>query len=178
MMKEKKKNFFGVLVVIAVLVVFAGFVVSNRNGLESAQAKASESATESELIDATGEIQEINSEMDSYFYPEITVKKGVPVRWIITAEEADLNFCNNKISIPGLGITKSLTAGENVIEFTPTESGTIPYSCWMGMIQSKITVLENGDTVLETPEPDTAEDVEESETGLPAAGGCCGAGSL
>ena len=42
--------------------------------------------------------------------------------------------------IPEYGIQKGLAPGDNVIEFTPTETGTFPYSCWMGMIRSSITV--------------------------------------
>ena len=30
--------------------------------------------------------------------------------------------------------------GENVIEFIPKETGSIQYSCWMGMITGKINV--------------------------------------
>jgi plastocyanin domain-containing protein len=33
--------------------------------------------------------------------------------------------------------------GENIIEFTPSEIGEIPFTCWMGMIKSKITVIED-----------------------------------
>ena len=32
--------------------------------------------------------------------------------------------------------------GENVIEFTPGETGTISYTCWMGMIRGTITVTD------------------------------------
>ena len=32
--------------------------------------------------------------------------------------------------------------GENVIEFTPTNTGTVRYSCWMGMIQGNIFVTD------------------------------------
>lgn len=174
-MKENRSKLMGVLAIVAVVVVFAGLLMSNRNGLKSAQAKAAESSVEKELTEATDEVQEIKSEMDSYSYPEITVTKGVPVRWTITVDEADLNFCNNKISIPGLGITKSLEVGENVIEFTPTESGMIPYSCWMGMIQSKITVVEEGEDVLEPSQSDSVEEQGDTGTVLPPTGGCCAA---
>ena len=30
--------------------------------------------------------------------------------------------------------------GKNVITFTPEHSGTLPYTCWMGMIRGVITV--------------------------------------
>ena len=36
-----------------------------------------------------------------------------------------------------------VTEGDTVIEFTPTSSGTFPFSCWMGMIRSKITVVDD-----------------------------------
>ena len=32
--------------------------------------------------------------------------------------------------------------GKNVITFTPEQSGTLPYTCWMGMIRGVITVEE------------------------------------
>ena len=34
--------------------------------------------------------------------------------------------------------------GDNIIEFTPTEAGTYTYSCWMGMLRSKIYVVNPG----------------------------------
>ena len=66
----------------------------------------------------------------------------MPVRWTISAESRVLNGCNNALVIPEFGIQKTLEAGENVIEFTPQEGGVFPYSCWMGMIRSTITVVE------------------------------------
>lgn len=73
-------------------------------------------------------------------YQPITVKKGVPVKWIISISEEDIYGCNETMVIPSYGIEKKLLPGENVIEFTPTETGIISYSCWMNMIRSKITV--------------------------------------
>jgi len=51
-----------------------------------------------------------------------------------------LNGCNNEIIIPDYKIRQKLELGENIIEFTPTNTGTITYTCWMGMISSNITV--------------------------------------
>jgi hypothetical protein len=45
--------------------------------------------------------------------------------------------------------------GENVIEFTPDKTGRFAYSCWMGMIRSSITVVAEGGTIADIPEPDT-----------------------
>ncbi len=70
----------------------------------------------------------------------IIVKAGVPLKWTIRIAASDLNGCNNAIVIPGWGIKKKLVPGDNIIEFTPVKAGALGYSCWMGMIRSKITV--------------------------------------
>jgi hypothetical protein len=70
----------------------------------------------------------------------IIVKAGVPLKWTIRIAASDLNGCNNAIVIPGWGIKKKLVPGDNIIEFTPVKAGAIGYSCWMGMIRSRITV--------------------------------------
>lgn len=87
-------------------------------------------------------IQVINSELKSDEYPAIVVKKGIPVKWNLKASEENLNDCNNAIVIPKLKIEKKLYVGDNFIEFTPSESGEIVYTCWMGMIKSKIKVVD------------------------------------
>lgn len=86
--------------------------------------------------------QVVQTELDYGSYEAIEVKKGIPVRLIIYAEREKINGCNNEIIIPEYNITKGLSVGENVIEFTPTKEGMISYSCWMGMIRSSILVKE------------------------------------
>lgn len=90
----------------------------------------------------TGNEQDITTTLGRSYTP-ITVQKGIPVKWTIKAEKANINGCNNKMQIPKFNITKQLVPGDNVIEFTPTASGTVPYSCWMGMIKSTITVVND-----------------------------------
>lgn len=96
----------------------------------------------------TDNVQVVTTKLSPGKYEPITVQKGIPVKWIIKAEKKDINGCNNEIYIPKFNIQKKLEPGDNVIEFTPTESGTFAYSCWMGMIRSKITVVDgaNGGT--------------------------------
>lgn len=89
------------------------------------------------------DVQLVTTGLNPGQYEPIIVQKGVPVQWTIQAEKGDINGCNNSIIIPKLGIQKDLAVGDNVIEFTPEESGTIPFSCWMGMIRSKITVVDD-----------------------------------
>ncbi len=88
--------------------------------------------------------QVINSTLSSGRYPNITVQAGIPVKWVIDAPGGSINGCNNRMLIGDYGIEYSFQPGENVIEFTPVETGTVQYSCWMGMIRGTITVVEAG----------------------------------
>ncbi|MDR2750652.1 MAG: sulfite exporter TauE/SafE family protein [Clostridiales bacterium] len=88
-------------------------------------------------------VQTVNSTLQSGKYPAITVSAGVPVKWVIEAPQGSINGCNNRIIIPEYNIEHQFKLGENVIEFTPTEAGKFAYSCWMGMIRSSITVVDD-----------------------------------
>jgi len=91
----------------------------------------------------TGNIQTVTTKITSDSFKQIIVQKGIPVKWTINANESDLNDCNNAMDIPKFKIEKKLVIGKNLVEFTPKESGEIPYSCWMGMIKSKIIVVDD-----------------------------------
>ena len=93
-------------------------------------------------ITASGDMQYVNSELDFGTYPEITVYSGIPVKWTINVPEEVINGCNYKMVISTYGITHEFTPGENVIEFTPEEPGTVQYTCWMGMINGKINIID------------------------------------
>ena len=69
-----------------------------------------------------------------------TIKKGQPVKWIINS--ATSLSCAAYLVVPKYGISKSLRSGENIITFTPTETGEIPFSCSMGMYRGKFIVVE------------------------------------
>lgn len=130
----------------AVLVVVLGVSMLN-NGLNLAGISTSYGANSAEAVEAQMQngVQEVTIQLESGSYVPIIVEKGTKVRWIINAEKGSLNGCNNKIIAREYGIEQTLSLGENVIEFTPTEVGTYAYSCWMGMIRSKIYVVEPGD---------------------------------
>jgi len=93
----------------------------------------------SEPVYANG-YQEIRMEVNRYgFMPStFTLKKGVPVKWIINGKE--LTGCNDAIQVPALGLEFDVQKGEQTIEFTPPEAGTIRWSCWMGMIRGSFIV--------------------------------------
>ncbi|MDR1917142.1 MAG: sulfite exporter TauE/SafE family protein [Synergistaceae bacterium] len=92
----------------------------------------------------SGAVQEVTTSLTRYGrYQPITVSAGVPVRWTIHAEQGTINGCNNTMIIPAFNMRKRLNVGDNVVEFTPSKPGVYPYSCWMGMIRSTITVVED-----------------------------------
>lgn len=47
---------------------------------------------------------------------------------------------NNEIVLPQYNKQIKLQAGENIMEFTPTEKGTFTYTCRMGMLKNTITI--------------------------------------
>ncbi len=89
----------------------------------------------------TGNVQEVRMTQGGTGYSpnQFTVKKGSPVRWIINS--TNQYTCASFISMPAYKISKPLKAGENIIEFTPTKTGDIPFSCSMGMYRGKFTVI-------------------------------------
>jgi len=107
---------------------------------ESSEKNRTISRDSSESGAKKGEQQVIEMHVvNSGFSPAtLKIKKGIPVKWVIKGDQ--LSGCTNKIIVPSLKISKSLVAGDNIIEFTPTKSGTIPFSCWMGMVQGKFIV--------------------------------------
>jgi hypothetical protein len=68
-------------------------------------------------------------------------KKGVPVRWVIDVKQ--MSGCTSSILMEKFGIRKNLQKGENIIEFTPTEAGEIPFSCGMKMVWGKFIITDN-----------------------------------
>ena len=118
-------------------------------------------------------VQIIESTLTGGRYPNITVTAGIPVRWIIQVPKGALNGCNYRMLLNTYGITHTFSEGENIIEFTPEKTGTVPYTCWMGMIRGNIFVT---DGTGEAPEISDAQ----PDTGTSGFGGsgmgCCGGG--
>ena len=134
----------------AVLVVVLGIIMLSRGlalsgvslpSLTSATT-ASTAALTTTAVPAADGVQNITSTLTSRGYPNITVKKGVPVVWNLQAASNVINGCNQTLVLSKFGLRVNLQAGDNIIQFTPTQSGTIQYSCWMGMQTGKITVVD------------------------------------
>ena len=88
------------------------------------------------------DVQHVTTTLKPNGYEDITVKAGIPVEWIIEADESSLNGCNNEIRIPEYGLDVKLKPGENKITFLPEKTGDYLYSCWMGMLRATIHVVE------------------------------------
>lgn len=88
-------------------------------------------------------VQTAEFDLDYDSYADIVVQRGVPTRLVIHADENKLTGCNNRVVSREFGFDVTLTAGDNVIEFTPEREGEYVYTCWMNMIKNHIRVVEN-----------------------------------
>lgn len=122
-------------------------------------------------------VQVVEAKLAPSKYPSIMVQKEIPVRFNIQADDASLNGCNETVEFPKFNIERKLEAGDNIIEFTPGETGTITYTCWMGMIRGQIRVVDSLDGAAPASVPATTGADPGPETSLtPASGGCCSVG--
>lgn len=101
----------------------------------------SSSSTNQEAVRIENGVQIVRMNVNANGYtPEtFTVKKGIPVKWIINGE--NIYGCQGSLLSPKIQVRAILNPGENIIEFTPTEAGVVPFSCSMGMYRGQFTVI-------------------------------------
>ncbi len=91
---------------------------------------------------ASGGVQiiKMNANSRGYTPSNLKVKVNVPVRWEIT--DTGTSGCTNAVIANGLfgGQIPLIPGKTSVKEFTPTQTGTYRFSCWMGMIKGTIEV--------------------------------------
>lgn len=94
------------------------------------------------LTQQTQEYQTIKMNVSSMsFQPDhFTVKKGIPVKWEIDGTKA--SGCTKSIRVPQFNINADIGGKKQTLEFTPTGSGNVEFSCWMGMVRGIITVQD------------------------------------
>lgn len=69
----------------------------------------------------------------------INVEEGFPLTLIFRRK--DKQGCGDKVVFPSLGITRNLPIGKPVtIKITPDETGSIAFTCGMGMYKGNIVV--------------------------------------
>lgn len=104
-----------------------------------------------------------------------TVKKGIPVKWLIQANEP--YSCAASIVMAKYNIRKNLVAGQNEIDFTPTETGIIRFSCSMGMYTGSFNVVDGNNKSVNVISPAKAAAPSVSSGGTcGGGGGGCGCG--
>lgn len=130
-------RFTGVLVVLlAVFNISNGFTLMNLGGSVK-------------VVPSTGvvsdEVQEIRmTESDRGYTPNVLhIKPNMKTRWVVNATNP--YSCASQLTAPSIGVQKQLEQGENIIEFISPASGTIKFSCSMGMYSGQIIIDADGD---------------------------------
>jgi uncharacterized protein len=86
------------------------------------------------------QVVRMNQIANGYVPNRFTVKRGIPVKWIIDSQNA--YTCAASIRMPAFGISAYLKSGQNVITFTPTQAGTYRFTCSMGMYSGSFDVID------------------------------------
>nr|MCR5754994.1 sulfite exporter TauE/SafE family protein [Acetatifactor sp.] len=129
------------IITVMVIMLSGGPVLKRLN--ENASLNDAAVTGEKEIVDS---VQVINSTLSPGKYPDITVQAGIPVKWVIDAPAGSVNGCNYIMLLKEYGIEHEFTEGENIIDFTPMKSGTVQYTCWMGMVRGNIFVTDANET--------------------------------
>lgn len=141
-----------ILKVSAALVLLLGLIMIN-NGLALTGSSYDFSSLKNRLIGTTVNssnqtiivdgVQEIKMTIDNTNWsPEVFVlKRGMPARWIIDAKKLP---CATEIYVHEYGLDIKLNIGINTVEFTPNRSGTVKWTCWMGMVSGNFIVTDDG----------------------------------
>jgi len=97
---------------------------------------------ESQNFKISNGIQEINMIQTHKGYSPnlLVVKKNIPVK--LTVSSKNNATCASYLVIEEYGVRRFLELGDNLIEFTPTKTGDIKFSCGMGMHPGIIRVIE------------------------------------
>ncbi len=117
-----------------------------------------------------GGVQKLTTQHSPYSYPNIVVQKGVPVEWTISASAQSIRSCNSYVIFPDFNIQTSLKQGDNILKFTPMETGTFQYFCSMQMYIGTITVVDD----IQNYDENAVNDAVSAAVPVGGGGGCCG----
>lgn len=141
-LKSNLHKYFMKIVAVGVLILGI-YYISNFLAIYginfSNKSNESNKTYESNVVDGK---QIINMDVISSGYvPNLfTVKKGIPVKWIVNGK--NVFGCQGYFAVPSLSISKALNTGDNIFEFTPADTGFINFSCGMGMYRGRIEVVD------------------------------------
>jgi sulfite exporter TauE/SafE/copper chaperone CopZ len=128
------------------LVIVLG-VLNLRNGIALAGLRlptnSAQPSSFTSVIDSTTQEQVVKMTVtDSGYQPsQLVIRTGIPVRWEINNQATG---CARSLVASSIGINAVLRPGANIFRFTPSRSGTIPFSCSMGMYRGEfVSVTDN-----------------------------------
>jgi plastocyanin domain-containing protein len=152
------------------LAIFGAVIVLVVFGIVAA-ANTGSGATGNVIID-NSQVQEVELSFENYEYilKPSKLKAGVPVK--MTADMDTVYGCMRDIRIPAFGVIKYVSEEDNVIEFTPTKSGTFNIMCSMNMGRGQFEVVEKDGT-----KSDFVETTPLVESFGTCGGGSCGCGA-
>lgn len=103
--------------------------------------------SEAAIAEMEGEGQTIrmNVGWDGFSPNVLVVQKDIPVTWEIYGDE--ISYCNKAITIPGTDVSIDVEKGKKEVRFTPNAAGEIRFTCWMGMLQGRIVVVDDIENV-------------------------------
>lgn len=135
----------------SVLVILLSLVMLNRSfiylGIDISQSIKNtlikSEYKEYAIAEIKGDYQYVEIKLNSNGYTPIVVQKGIPVVFNIKVDIIQKYGCTGAIRIPEFNIEQQLHNGDNLVKFTPTKTGDISYSCWMGMVSSNIKVVDD-----------------------------------
>ena len=114
------------------------------------------------------QILKMEASASGYSPDHLKVRSGVPVRWEI--RDTGTEGCTNAIKAVSLfpGEIQLKPGKTSTKEFTPTKLGRFRFSCWMGMVEGVIDVVDDKNP--------NQSDFEYDETSIPSPSGCpcCG----
>jgi len=96
-------------------------------------------ASKAEIADGVQTLK-ITADQDGYTPNVLFVQKGIPLKLIIDGQQ--ITSCNNELIVPSLNLKKKLHSGENMLEFVPRDD-ELKFSCWMGMLNGIIKVVDD-----------------------------------
>ena len=127
-----------VLGIFGIILIGLFLVIAFRNYFSNNQVTGSVVQEVDAGSNGNSQVVELTIKNYNYFPNVLKFKKGELAKIIVDTKS--VRGCFASILIPDLGIKKFVTGNDNIIEFTPTKTGTFRFSCPMGMGSGKIIV--------------------------------------
>lgn len=125
------------LLFILALVATIPFLVSQASATSSPSSPSA--GTSVPIVNGVQEIR-LHASPDGYSLSSFTVKQGIPVRILFSADQ--YAGCGRQLLMPEFGVNQIVDANQEVpIEFTPNQQGTFAYRCSMNMFKGTMNVV-------------------------------------